>query len=342
MKFKTVYILLLLPILSCACSETKTEIETITEFIDQPTDTLHHIGVSVVQLDKKLTADLLPEDRRPFNIHGIYTHRGELFCSNFDAKRVDIFSMDGLEYKGSFAEGMGAKDLFADDRYIFVTGLSNPTCQVSVYDRVTRDYICRLGNGSWGGPLTHPIGVAANDRYVFVRDQSEIIKVFLRSEIASGKSLSRHCTLNIDKSQAWNNENFSFGIAGNVLYALDNRSNTIYTYNVGQDFEKGKEYPYTAKLRYADNRKPMAFAATGKYIFIGSPYKLHVYKQDEEAITNLDETLSVITSLGGKSIENILSLAASGDTLLMSTGRGAIIPLLIKEQCYDIITPIEK
>lgn len=324
----------------CSCSETNVIMETV----NQPTDTIRYTTLYAEELTPILTNQSLPVDiNNNFNVQGISVNANELFCANVSGQRVDVFDASTLQYKESFAEKMICRDVFADDQYIYVTGLSNPRCQVSVYDRQSKEYICRLGNGSYSGPLTHPISVIANDKYIFVRDQDTVIQIFLRDEITSGKSLGVYCRLNIEKSQAMNTENYDFGIFKSMLYAMNNKNSTVYMYDLSKDLERNVEHPFTAKFKYADNQQPFAFSASDKYLFIGTKTgntaQLNVYKQDMANLTDLDNTFATISTIKVEPINHILSLGAKGDTLLIATGKQSIIPLKIKERYYDIITP---
>ncbi|MEG0580321.1 MAG: hypothetical protein RR490_10435, partial [Niameybacter sp.] len=324
----------------CSCSKT----DVIMKTVNQPTDTIRYTTLYAEELTPTLTHQSLPTGiNNSFNVQSISVSKNELFCANINAQRVDVFEANTLQYKESFAESMICRDVFADEQYIFVTGLSNPRCQVSVYDRQSKEYICRLGNGSYSGPLTHPISVIANDKYIFVRDQSTVIKVFLRKEIASGKNLNVYCRLNIEKSQAMNTENYDFGIFKYMLYAVNNKNSTIYMYDLSKGLERNIEHPFAAKFKYADSQQPFAFSASDKYLFIGTKIgnkaQLNVYKQDMDNLADLGNTFATISTIKTEPINHILSLGAKGDTLLIATGKQSIIPLRIKERYYNIVTP---
>ncbi len=292
---------------------------------------------------------LPPGMDKGFNVKGIIAYGNELFCTNLFAKRIDIFDIKTLKYKESIIDPdtkMFSRDVYVDNQYIYVTGLSDPRCQVSIYDRQTKEYICRLGTGLWWGnrPLVHPICVAASDIYIFVREQGNNIKVFLKSDIDMGKSSASYCSLNIDGQAVLNTDDYDMSVVDSTLYVINIKNKTIYTYSGNADYEKDNEAPYKSKFTYSDNQSPKAIASNSQYIFIAtnaSFAKINIYERGQEEI-DLAKPNFIISSISGTDIDRINFIAAKGDTLFINQNDQKITAIHLKTRFYDEIidTPI--
>lgn len=331
-------------ILATASSCTKTEIQTIItdlyptqeQFEKQYADS---IGV-------ELTKESLPSNlNTTFNVKGTAIYGDELFCANYAAKRIDIFDANTFKYKESITDvgtPILSRDVYVDDKYIYITGISAPRCQVSIYDRLTKEYICRLGNGSWAGPIVHAICVASSKKYVFVRDQGDKIKVFLKSEIEKDKSIGIHSYLNIDGQSAHNSDEYDMCVVDAILYAVNIKNKTIYTYHQDTEYKKNTEEAYNAKLTFPNGRAPRAIASSDKYIFIAtnaSSAIIHAYNRGEGEI-DLAKPQFNISSISGNPIAKINYIAAKGDTLFINPNDQKVTIAQIKTRLYDQIEDI--
>ena len=333
---------ILLAFSTSSCSKINTE-TVITDL--HPTQ-LPFINLYADSLGIEFTKESLPSGMNEgFSVKGTIVYEDELFCTNLSAKRIDIFDARTLKYKESIIDTkMFSKDVYADDKYIYVTGLSSPRCQVSVYDRQTKEYICRLGTGSWWGnkPLVHPICVAASEKYAFVRDQGTDIKVFLKSEIGKNKSILSYCRLNIDGQQVSNTDDYDMSVIDSTLYVINLKNKTIYTYSVNIDYEKDREILYESKFTYPDNQSPKAIAASDKYMFIAtnaSFARINIYKRGEEKV-NLAKPNFIVSSISGANINRIDFIAAKGDTLFINPNGQRVTAVHLKTRYYDETTDI--
>ena len=84
-------------------------------------------------------------------------------------------------YANESGRTLNSRDVCVSDSLLFVTS-GNPS-QVSVYNRFTEEYLCRLGDGSTSGSVQQANSVAVDSNFVYVRDQSELLKLFDRKEI---------------------------------------------------------------------------------------------------------------------------------------------------------------
>lgn len=359
MMNKTIPCLLCLPFVLGACTKIETELETIIETVtetvtevvevEQETDTLHHVALYTDALSPQaLTAGMLPEDMRTFAIEGVYAAEGELFCANFDAKRVDIFSLPALEYTGSIAQGLTTRSVFADADFIYVTGQTAPQCHVAVYDRRTREYVTRLGNGDWqyAGCLVHPSGVAADSRYIYVRHEAGSVKVYERNQIVPGKKeVWEYCYLSVDGTWGKYQNNHNFTVDGDVLYLPNTYNNTVYLYDISGELEKNKTYDPMTRLKYENGQTPWAFAATEKYYLVGTRQggtsRINAYVRGEGPLQSIENPISVLTLAGRENLGTVYSMTTRGDSLFISSDRKQVFATLLKERCYDVITPEE-
>ena len=300
-------------------------------------------------LGAEITKDCLPlELSGVFSVKGTSIYGDELFCANYSAKRIDIFDANTFKYKESIIDPSApilSRDVYADDKYIYITGISNPRCQISIYDRITKKFICRLGNGSWAGAIVHAISVASSDKYVFVRDQSNKIKVFLKSDIAAGKSLGIYCYLNIDGQSVQSIDEYDMCVLDSILYAINIKNKTIYRYHTNTDYKKNEEVAYNSKFVYADASYPRSVAFSDKYLFIAtnsSSAKINAYcRGRDQAEIDLAKPKFTISSLSGTTIARIDYIAAKGDTLFITPNDQKVTMAQIKIRYYDEIEDVE-
>ena len=336
MRYKHILVIVILAITSsCSKVETQTIITDIYPTQEQFTKEYLH------GLDVELTSESLPADlNKIFNVKGTAIYGDELFCANYSARRIDIFDANTFKYKESIIDAGAnilSRDVYADDKYIYITGISAPRCQVSIYDRLTKKYICRLGNGSWAGPVVHAICVASSGKYVFVRDQGNKVKVFLKSEIGQGKSIGVHSYLNIDGQSVMNTDEYDMCVVDSVLYAVNIKNKAIYTYHVNTDCKKNTETAYNSKLIYSDAQSPRAIASSDKYLFIAtnaSSAIIHAYIRGKGEI-NLDKPKFSLSSITGNAFTRIEYIAAKGDTLFINQNDKKVTLAQIKINIYD-------
>lgn len=339
MKYNSILLFLLLAV-TTGCTETETVITDLypsqQQFVKLYADSL---GVN-------LTKELLPEgSNAQLTVKGFSIYGDEFYCTNFISKRVEIFDSKTLQYKGTIIDeesNMESMDVYADDKYIYVSGKENPRSQVSVYDRQTKAYVCRLGNGYWWSGLVHSLSIASSDKYIFVRDKSDVIRVFLKSEIGPGKSLNTYCHLYNDKVYIYDNTAYNdMMVMDSTLYAVNIQNKMIYTYNTNVDYERNVTADYQSRFNYADNQVPQAIASNAQYLFVatknGSTARINIYQRDSTEIA-LEKPNFVISSLSGTPISDIHAIATKGDTLFLNTNEKQVTTTLLKKRFFDKIT----
>lgn len=334
MKFNSIILIILLAVTS-SCTDT----EFITNNIQA--EQKQYVKLYADSLGTNLTNDLLPAGNEKLTVKGIAIYGDELYCTNFDRKRVEIFDLKTLQYKSSIIDeesNMESMDVYADDKYIYVTGKENPRSQVSVYDRLTKAYICRLGNGFWWSILVHSFSVASTDKYIYVRDKGDI-KVFLKSEIGQGKSLNTYCKLDIDKDYIYRSDVYhDMTVMDSTLFVVNIQTKTIYMYDTRADYERNSQVPYVSKFTYSDNQSPQAIAYNAKYLFIAtktsSSARINIYNRNNATI-DLAKPAFIIPNVSGNSISNIHSLAAKGDTVFINSNEEQVTSLLLKESIIE-------
>lgn len=329
---------------SCTKEEPKIVIKKQIETVQQPVDSIQGIRWSLINTNETISQkDLHPE--AAFGVKGIYLYNNELFCSNIQAKQVDVFDIQTNKFKYSIIDSearMNSKDVFADEKHLFVAGISNPRSQVSVYDVKTKEYICKLGTGFWQNGITHAISVAASKKYILVRDQNRNIKVFNRNEISKAATLSVWATLDVENEWIRNDENYDMAINDEMLYVASNRNKAIYVFNLSQEISKNSKVAFDKKIQFSSNDQPIAIAFSEKNMFVSVKSTTAKILMFDKNPTDFSEPIADFSDFSNGRVQIITSLVAHDNKLYLNTNRNSIEIYKIEKTTYDLLEPKTK
>lgn len=284
-------------------------------------------------------------------VRAVHTDRGLLYVTNKAAREVEVYSLADLS-KQNISYGNAELDCcggYACDSLVFVTSTNNP-CQVSVFHRSTGAYICRLGDGTWWGPLVHPYSVAVNSKYVFVWNQgAPAVKVFNRAQIKQGASLQTWASLDTENIEGYNNQYSSLTVDGDTcLYVLSgDRGNSMFVYNLSNEISKGEKLKFDRKSLLA-NGQSYGLAFGNQYVYAsvvrnGSNQLLMFNRKEFVANPDLNSPLFSYDKLpDGTLFKFNRNIAAKGDTIYLPQNQNKIYELIVCSVPIDVITPINK
>lgn len=319
------------------------------EDVYEPTDTIVYIEYYAELAEGRvITQSSLPDISSAFDPLGICVSGDSLYVANWPARTIELFDIRSLEHLATLVDKsnstpLNSRDVCVSDSLLLVPGI-NPS-QVSVYNRFTGTYLCRLGNGSWAGALTHANSIAADRHFVYVRDQSENIKVFRISDIhtASNNQANLDAAYRLPVPGAvWNSDDYDMLALDNKLYAVNNQDKTLYVYVYDPFNDDFISYTYS----YENGATPYGITASSEYVFVstqGNVSAIYGYILNSFVDTpQLDEPLFAIPyknkTYNGQPLENIHFMAAKGDSLFIRQNN-RILQMNIKERHFDLISP---
>lgn len=319
--------------------------------VPQSTDTITVVERYAEALWQPIDRNTLPSDAAGFNPLGFCISGDTLYISNWTARTIEVYDAKNMTYSHTIyanesGRTLNSRDVCVSDSLLFVTS-GNPS-QVSVYNRFTEEYLCRLGDGSTSGSVQQANSVAVDSNFVYVRDQSELLKLFDRKEINEAiakkqKNVSPKYKYSIPSSVSIS-QDYDMQAVDGYLLAANNMDKTLYVYSCDADTSL-----YEVKsLKYTDNTIPYGIAASEKYIFIsteGVSAGIHAYNRKSFfELDNLDEpeyTLNYTEVVGlDNALEFVHFMDFSNDSTLFVRQNGKIQPLLLRERHYHIITPV--
>lgn len=293
----------------------------------------------------------LPVEGSGETVRAVYADKGLLYVIDKTARQVEVYSLADLS-KQSITYGNAELDCcggYACDSLVFVTSTNNP-CQVSVFNRSTGAYVCRLGDGTWWGPLAHPYSVAANSKYVFVWNQgAPAVKVFNRTQIKQGASLQMWASLDTEDVEGYNNQYSSLTVDGDTcLYVLSgDRGNSMFVYYLPNEINKGDKLKIERKSTLA-NGKPYGLAFGDQYVYASvvnnGNDQLRIFNRKEFAThPDLNFPLFSYDKLpDGTLFKFNRNIAAQGDTIYLPQNQNKIYELIVCNSPIDVITPTDK
>lgn len=345
------YLLFLLPVVLTVWTACDQEMDPnyIIDDVLQPTDTLTYTDYYAEAMSEWIDKNRLPDSADVFSPLGLCVTGDTLYVANWSARTIEVFDARTLEYRHTIvdksnAQQLNSRNVYVSDSLLFIPGI-NPS-QVSVYNRFSEKYLCRLGNGSWQGALVHANSVAADSHFVYVRDQSAEIKVFTRANIqkaVESGNLQVNTSFKMPIAEvAWNGSNYSMLALGGKLFAANNPDKTLYVYTCNPE-----DNSYTVeKYTFSDGSVPYGIAASDQYVFIstqGASAAIQGY--DRAAFLSNPQLDSPLFSLSYSQIvgmdtalEAVHFMTVSGDRIFVRQSD-KILPLQLKEQEFDIIDP---
>lgn len=227
--------------LSNFCSCEKTEYTDVWEdrYIDQKVDTTEIKENWYLTDHISRTATDLGSGKELSTI-SLYADDKELYVANEKGSSVDVFDLKTMEYKRSLNNGnrTTAHDVYVEGNHVFVA--AGNMREVQIFDKTSGKYLTRLGTGSFTGNVSWAGCVAANNRFVFVRDSKERnIRVFDRNEISTDKTDNNTVFARLNTESHFigsatepTADSFDMEIIGDSLYAFLHRPGLIYTYSI--------------------------------------------------------------------------------------------------------------
>lgn len=233
-------------------------------------DTLH-----TLEFDAPTITTGGADAQSPLDAWGLYAADGQLYSANYGQRCVDIYDATTGTHLKSVADSISTgdrrllevRDVAVRDSFLFATGI-NPS-QIYLFNRTSHTFYGRLGDGNWSSGITvHPFCVAADSRFVYVKDQRDIIKVFDRTLIEPDCKLNYSATLAIDNTNpGWNNYyDMQVDEQSGKLYVMHHFTNTIYCYHTDH-IVSGDLTPVAYAGKAVHTRKVYSMSFSPNYVW---------------------------------------------------------------------------
>lgn len=255
-------IIILTIVVCCSLSACENvELKDVWEdrYIGQRTDTIGRIDNYMLDSAIIRTADDLP-GKKAFNSVNVFLDGEDLYVANFGGKCVDLFDAATMEYKRSFSKGGRTlvRDIYVQGDHLFVA--AGESREVQIFDKHSGNYLTRLGNGVWQGNVSYAGNVAANERFVFVRDSKAAnIRVFDRKQLSLNAidNNSPYASAGIETHFIdQKSDSYDMEVIGDSLYVFLHRPSPslIYAYSIIDIEEKKNAAPF-AKTKLMNGYK---------------------------------------------------------------------------------------
>ncbi len=286
-------------------------------------------GYSILGLAKKSFPDTAVYRTLAFD-----TENGRIYAANNTENRIDILDTDGtvLSWIDGFTLG-GKTETYANVSDLYIHGgrlyaASAGSNRVDVYDIPGNSIVMSLGTGSWSGDtdkatITHPKGVLAADRFVFVASYDSCISVYTDDSIvpANHKKAQKYCFLKLENQLDRTSRVYMEVIDGR-LYVSTEDQDKLYVFDITFLPPGGRSQavePLSVTVKPA-GRRMHGISDSGKFVCTAqSGQRLVFYTKDDFTARKFDTPAGIFTDIRFEAFPQPKNVFFAGNDLYFTT-----------------------